>query len=158
MNNNMIYVTSASDHTLVINRPEIPLNKVWRKRGQKLPIDREQLTMAFYTLGVETLFRQGKLVTDDEIFLKDVGLMDEDGVKAVEPVSEETMKRMISVMPVSDFKVHLNKMTESQKQEFATYAVEHYKELKNDRIDLISKAVHKDIFKTIVNYKESQEE
>lgn len=158
MNNDMIYVTSASDQTLVIYYPDIPLSKTWTKRGQKQLVNRDQLILAYYHLGTETLFKQGLLITDDEAFLKEVGLMDEEGHKEVNPLNTDLMKRMISVMPVADVKEHLKKMTRAQIDEFGTYAIENYKDLKNDRIDLISKATGRDIFKCIVNLKASQED
>lgn len=40
---NMVYVTSASDRTLVVFIPELRLSKTWTKRGQKLPINRDDL-------------------------------------------------------------------------------------------------------------------
>ena len=43
MENNMVMVTSASDYTLVVNVPEIPLRKAWNKRGAKYPIERKLL-------------------------------------------------------------------------------------------------------------------
>ena len=46
MENNMVMVKSASDFTLVVNIPDIPLHRTWKKRGAQFPIDRKTLLQA----------------------------------------------------------------------------------------------------------------
>jgi hypothetical protein len=57
MENNTIFVRSASDYTVVVNVPHIPLQRVWQKKGAKYPFDRNVLIQAFYEPSVEALFR-----------------------------------------------------------------------------------------------------
>ena len=154
---NMIYVTSASDHTLVMFVPELQLSKTWNKKGQKYPIARETLVQAYYNPAVEYLFKQGLLTVEDEDFLKEVGLMTEDGKREVVLLTAELENRMIKLMPVADLKVQLKKLTQTQLIELAEYAVAHYQELKMDRIDLLTKATGKNILKSIENLKAAQE-
>lgn len=154
----MIYVTSASDHTLVMYIPELTLSKTWTKRGQRFPIPRETLIQAYYHLAVETMFKEGLLVVDDKEFLKAVGLMSEDGETEVVPLTEELEMRLIKHMPVADMKAHLAKLNHTQLTELAEFAIRHYKDLKLDRVDLLSKVTGKDILKSIENYKAAQEE
>lgn len=155
---NMIYVTSASDCTLVVFVPEVNLSKTWTKRGQRYPILRESLIQAYYHPSVEYLFKQGMLVTDDTEFLKTVGLMSEEGETEITPLTEELEIRMIKHMPLTDFKVNLAKLSRTQISELAEYAIQHYTDLKLDRAEILGKAAGKDILKAISNYKAAQED
>ena len=157
MENEMIFVTSASDYTIVINVPDMPLHRVWNKRGQKLPIGRMDLERAFYDPSVEYLFRQGTLITNDKTFLKDVGLMTEDEESEVFIVTESLLQRIIKLMPLTEVKQTLAKMSVAQRQELGEYAVRHYTDLKMDRTDLLSKATGKDILTAIKNLKAVEE-
>lgn len=157
MENNMIMVTSASDFTLVINVPEITLHKVWRKRGSKYPIDRKLLVQAYYDPSVESLFKSGMLTTNDVSFLKEVGLMEEDGTTEVVVLTEALLNRLVKVMPITEVKKELMKLSRTQLEELADYAVEHYTDLQMDRIELFSKATGKNLMKAIDHYKKAQE-
>ena len=157
MENEMIFVTSASDYTIVINVPDMPLHRVWNKRGQKLPISRLDLERAFYDPSVEYLFRQGMLITNDKTFLKDVGLMTENEESEVFIVTEPLLQRIIKLMPLTEVKQTLAKMSVAQRQELGEYAVRHYTDLKMDRTDLLSKATGKDILTAIKNLKAVEE-
>lgn len=154
---NVVYVTSASDHTLVVFVPELRLSKTWTKRGQKYPFNRDELIQAYYNPAVEALFKEGLLMTNDTEFLKAVGLMDEDGQTELVELTSDLLMRMIKLMPTTDLKVHLKKLSRSQLNELGEFAVFHYKDLKMDRIDILSKATGKDILKAIENYKASLE-
>jgi hypothetical protein len=159
MENNFVMVKSASDWQLVMNIPHLSLSRTWTKRGQQYPIDRSALVQAFYDPSVETLFREGALVCSDVEFLREVGLLDEDTQKSVVYELTDTMKtRLIKLMPLAEVKAELAKMTHTQIEELAEYAVFHYNELVMDRIDLLSKASGKNIMEAIKNYKAAQED
>lgn len=157
MENTMIMVTSASDFTLVVNVPEISLHKTWRKRGAKYPIDRKLLVQAYYDPAVENLFKSGMLTTNDTDFLKEVGLMEEDGTTQVVILTEALLNRLVKIMPVNEVKKELSKLSRTQLEELADYAVEHYTDLQMDRIDLFSKVTGKNLIKAIEHHKRAQE-
>ena len=157
MDNNIIMVTSASDFTLVVNIPDIPLHRTWKKRGAKYPIDRKVLLQAYYDPSVEALFREGMLTTNDVEFLKEVGLIEEDGTQNVVILTEALLTRLIRTMPVVEVKAELKKLSRTQLEELADYAVEHYTELQLDRIDILSAATGKNIMKAIEHYRKAQE-
>lgn len=157
MENNMIMVTSASDYTLVVNIPDIPLHRTWKKRGAKFPIDRKILLQAYYDPSVEALFAEGMLTTTDTEFLKEVGLMEDEGESTVVVLTEALLTRLIRTMPVVEVKKELQKLSRTQLEELADYAIEHYTELQMDRIDVLSKATGKNIMKAIEHYRRAQE-
>lgn len=157
MNNDMIMVKSASDFTIVVNVPDIPLHRTWKKRGSKYPIDRKLLLQAYYDPSVEYLFKEGMLTTDDVDFLKEVGLIEEDNTRVVVELTDALMVRLIKTMPAAEVKKELTKLSPSQLEELACYAVEHYTDLQMDRIDMLSAATGKNIMKAIEHYRKSQE-
>lgn len=157
MTNDMVYVKSASDFTLVVHVPEIPLSKTWTKRGQRLPINRDQLIVAYYRPSVEFLFRQGLLVTDDKEFLKAVGLMSEDEKLEVRELDETLLKRMIKLMPIEELKRQIKTLSKSQIDELVEYAIIHYQDLSMDRVDYLSALSGKNILKAIEAFKTEKE-
>ena len=157
MKENLISVVSASDSILVINIPELSLRRTWNKRGSKFLLDRETMEQAYFTLAVETLFKEGKLVTDDKQFLQDVGLMNEDEELQITLLTEQMMMRMIKNMPLFEFKKELEGLTRSQIASLADFAIAHYTDLAMDRVDLLTKASGKNILKSIENYKAAEE-
>jgi hypothetical protein len=116
------------------------------------------LVQAYYDPAVEALFKAGSLVVNDVDFLREVGLLDETTKKSVVYELTDTMKvRLIKTMPLSEVKKELGKMTQTQIEELADYAIVHYNELMMDRIDLLSQASGKKIMEAIKNYKAAQE-
>lgn len=157
MDEKMIFVTSQSDMTLVLNVPEIPMHKIWKKRGAKVPVDRIQLEQAFYDPSVEYLFRQGLLTTDDKTFLKDVGLMTEEEKPTVVVLTPALMMKMIKTMSLTELKSELKKLSTTQIEELGEFAIEHFEDLKMDRIEILKKATGKDILTSIANARAEQE-
>ena len=157
MENKMIMVKSASDYTLVVNIPDIPLHRTWKKRGAQFPIDRNLLLQAYYDPSVEALFKEGMLTTNDVEFLKEVGLIEEDGTEVVMVLTEQLMNRLIKVMPVAEVATTIKKLSRTQLEELAEYAIEHYTDLAMDRIDLLSKATGKNIMNAITHYRKGLE-
>lgn len=155
---NTVYVTSASNHIVVMHIPEMMISKTWTKRGQKYPFDFEQLVQAYYNPSVEYLFKEGLITTDNKDFLKQVGLMDEEEKSSVVELTEALLARLIKHMPVSELKKTLPTLSHTQLKELGEYAIEHYKDLDLGRVDILSKATGKDILKSIENYKKAQEE
>lgn len=158
MENNFVMVRSASDWTLVMDVPHLNLHRVWSKRGQKYPIERASLIQAYYRPAIEQLFREGSLITDDRDFLREVGLLDEEEQPIVYELTDNMKQRLIKLMPLVEVKSELAKMSRSQIEEVANYAIIHYQDLVMDRIDLISKVSGKDIMGAIRNYKAAMED
>lgn len=157
MTNNFVMVRSASDWTLVVNVPHLNLHRTWTKRGQQYPIERSVLLQAYYDSTVEGLFRDGSLVVDDRDFLREVGLLDDNEQPIIYELTDNIKNRIIKLMPLSEVKKELVKLSRAQLEELGDYAVLHYQDLAMDRIDLLSKATGRNILTSIKNYKDSME-
>ena len=126
MNNNFVMVRSASDWTLVVDVPHLNLHRTWTKRGQQYPIERSVLLQAYYDSAVEGLFNSGALITEDKEFLREVGLLDEEENPIVCELTDALKNRIIKLMPVSEVKKELVKLSNSQLEELGDYAINHY--------------------------------
>lgn len=155
---NMIKVRSASDFTLVINAPEIPLVKTWSKRGAIYPIDKDVLIQAYYSTSLEELVRKGLLIIEDKQFLIEVGLAEEENTVMAIELTPALKEKCISTMPVWELEQTLGKMSEYQISELAEYAIANHTKMKMDRIELLGKASHKNILKAIELHKAAQED
>lgn len=154
----MIKVRSASDATVVINSPETMLVKTWNKRNSFHLIARDVLLQSFYNSSLEYLVTKGLLVIEDKAFLMEVGLMENEQVPVVFELTEAIMKKCISVMPLWELEQTLRKLSSHQISDLADYAIQHYAELKMDRIELLGKASGKNILKAIELYRAAQED
>jgi uncharacterized protein YeeX (DUF496 family) len=158
MNNNFVMVRSASDWTLVVDVPHLNLHRVWTKRGQKYPIERDALIQAYYRPAVEALFREGALITDDKDFLREVGLLDEKDEPVVYELTDTMKQRIIKLMPVAEVKKEIAKMSQSQINEVVDYAIVNYTNLSMDRVELLSKVSGRNILDSIKIYRSAQED
>ena len=98
MENKFVAVKSASDWTLVMDVPHLNLHRVWTKRNQSYPIERQMLIQAYYEPSVEALFRDGSLVTTDKDFLREIGLLDEEENPVVYELTEAMKQRLIACL------------------------------------------------------------
>ena len=84
--------------------------------------------------------------------------MEDDGTTEVVPLTDAYLTRLIKTMPAAEVKKELSKLSHSQLEELADYAVAHYTELAMDRIDIFTKATGKNIMKAIEHYRRGQED
>ena len=152
----MVKVRSATDVTVSLFDPTIPLRKIWEKRGAIIPIERDKLIQAYYNSSLEDCLRNGTLVIDDKAFLYEVGFIADMG-DAI-PVFELTntvMEKFISTMPLWEVEKTLKQLSGQQISELAEYSISNHKNLRMDRIDLLTKYSGKNILKAIELYRAS---
>ena len=155
----MVKVRSATDVTVSLFDPTIPLRKTWEKRGAIIPIEREKLIQAFYNSSLEDCLRNGTLVIEDKSFLYEVGMIAEE--KAPLPSFEMTtalMNKLISTSPLWEVEKTLKQLSAAQITELAEYAITNHNNLKMDRINVLTKYSGKNILKAIELYRSSQED
>lgn len=154
----MIKVRSASDSTVVVSSPSTMMNKTWNKRNSFHLIPRDILMQTYYNSCLEKLVRKGILVIEDKQFLIEIGLMEDEQTSVVFELSEAILKKCISTMPLWELEQTIGKLSEHQINDLTTYAIQHYADLKMDRIEMLGKASHKNILKAIELYKAAQED
>ena len=137
---NTVIVKSAVKGNVSLYLPEFNLRVEWPRKGTKRTIDFEKLKTAMYEIGVERLFRSGILTIDNmeqkiALGLEEPGTTEPTQIKEL---TEAMMKRMLTVMPLRDFKIEIKKYSYEQLQELAQYAID------NELVDFDKNAVLKE--------------
>ena len=145
--NEKVMVTSMVGGT--ISAPSLE-HRVWNKKGQKLPVSKDVLREAIYDPGVEYMFKNGILYIDEMNFKIELGLESEGTTTptAVLPVDDKYLNRVLKLMPVSEMKASIDKMSITQKQELVDYASKQ-NDIQLDRLAIVSEKCNVDILKTI---------
>ena len=145
--NEKVMVTSMVGGTVSASSLE---HRVWNKKGQKLPVSKDVLREAIYEPGVEYMFKKGILYIEDMDFKIELGLESE-GAKAptdILPVDDKYLNRVLKLMPISEMKAAIDKMSIVQKQELVDYASKQ-NDIQLDRLAIVSEKCKVDILKTI---------
>lgn len=149
--NDKIYVKSMINGIVNISLPDLRFRKEWPRRGTRLPIDKNVLAEAIYDPGVENMLREGVLFIEDMNFKKEMGLEPQDATAPVNIIEldEKLCARVVRLMPISELKNLLSKLSATQKQSLADYAINHYTELAFDRVEILSEACGIDILRAV---------
>lgn len=145
--NDKVMVTSMIGGTISAASLE---HRVWNKKGQKLPVSKDVLREAIYEPGIEYMFKKGILYIDDMEMKIELGL-EAPGTTApteVLPVDDKYLNRVLKLMPISEMKAAIDKMSIVQKQELVDYASKQ-NDIQLDRLAIVSDKCNVDILKTI---------
>ena len=145
--NDKVMVTSMVGGTISASSLE---HRVWNKKGQKLPVSKDVLREAIYEPGVEYMFKNGILYIDDMELKIELGL-EAPGTETpteVLPVDDKYLNRVLKLMPVSEMKSTIDKMSIVQKQELVDYASKQ-NDIQLDRLAIVSEKCGVDVLKTI---------
>lgn len=145
--NDKVMVTSMVGGTVSASALE---HKVWNKKGQKLPVSKNVLREAIYEPGVEYMIKKGILYIEDMDFKIELGLESEGAKAPIEiiPVDDKYLNRVLRLMPVSEMKAAIDRMSIIQKQELVDYASKQ-NDIQLDRLAIVSDKCNVDILKTI---------
>lgn len=156
--NEKVIVTSMVSGRIGLVLPHMHINKVWPKKGTKLPIEKDILREAIYEPGVEYMFKQGLLYIEDMDFKIELGL-EEEGTKApknIVPMDEKYMIRVLKNMPITEMQMAIKGMNDNQKRELIDFASEQ-NDIQFDRMDVLKKLTGIDVVK-VIELKRSKEE
>ena len=145
--NEKVMVTSMVGGTISAASLE---HRVWNKKGQKLPVSKDVLREAIYEPGIEYMFKKGILYIDDMEMKIELGLEAPGTTTPTEvlPVDDKYLNRVLKLMPISEMKAAIDKMSIVQKQELVDYASKQ-NDIQLDRLAIVSDKCNVDILKTI---------
>lgn len=156
--NERVIVTSMVNGTVGITMPNSRIKKVWPKKGTKLPVEKDMLREAIYEPGVEYMFKKGILYIDDMDFKIELGL-EAEGTKVptdIIPVDDKYLNRVLKLMPLSEMKAAIGKMSDNQKKELLDFAVEQ-NDIQLDRLNILKELTGIDVLK-VIELKRQKEE
>ena len=145
--NEKVMITSVVGGTISAASLE---HRVWNKKGQKLPVSKDVLREAIYEPGIEYMFKKGILYIEDMDMKIELGL-ESPGATAptdILPVDDKYLNRVLKLMPISEMKAAIDKMSIVQKQELVDYASKQ-NDIQLDRLAIVSEKCNVDILKTI---------
>jgi hypothetical protein len=145
--NEKVMITSMVGGTISAASLE---HRVWNKKGQKLPVSKDVLREAIYEPGIEYMFKKGILYIDDMEMKIELGLEAPGTTTPTEvlPVDDKYLNRVLKLMPISEMKAAIDKMSIVQKQELVDYASKQ-NDIQLDRLAIVSDKCNVDILKTI---------
>lgn len=145
--NDKVMITSMVGGTISAASLE---HRVWNKKGQKLPVSKDVLREAIYEPGIEYMFKKGILYIDDMEMKIELGLEAPGTTTPTEvlPVDDKYLNRVLKLMPISEMKTAIDKMSIVQKQELVDYASKQ-NDIQLDRLAIVSDKCNVDILKTI---------
>lgn len=153
MENKQVVLTSTIDAYVGIDVPEVRLKRLWERKGAKKTIPLETLREALYDPSVEYLLRQGILYIDDldvkiELGLEDESARESDANLKIQKLKDEDINRLLTVVPIYDFKIKIKEYTKEQIQNIVKYAVDH--EITNfDKCEVLKELTGFDIIKSV---------
>lgn len=124
MENPNVFVKSMVSWPVQIIDNNYSINRVWDRKGARIPIPRDTFQALCYTPGVEYMLKQGMLVVEDEQILEDAGFVADNLPKVV--LTNEIMDEYLSSARQNwELKNFVKELTYEQRMEFANYAINH---------------------------------
>lgn len=156
--NERVMVTSMVSGRIGLVIPRMHVNKVFPKKGTKLPVEKDVLREAIYEPGVEYMFKEGLLYIEDMDFKIELGLEAEGTTKPenIIPIDEKYLTRVLKNMPIAEMKMAITKMNDNQKRELVDFASEQ-NDVSFDRMDVIKKLTGIDVIK-VIEFKRAKKE
>ena len=152
-----VFVVSTVNGNVGFSIPELRFKRVWQKKKARFPVPKDVLREAIFYPGVSYLFEKGILYIEDLDFKKEIGLEPYDAVKETIVLLEDKMiERMLTNMPIAEFRAEFKKLTDVQMKEVAQYAVDHAM-IDMNKAEIMKSLCGMDVLK-IYNLKKQNEE
>ena len=162
MENKQVELVSTIDAYVGIDVPDLHLKRLWERKGAKKSIPLDVLREAIYDPSVEYLLREGILYINDLDVKIELGLEEESAREPgaqlnVQLLKDEEMNRLLTVVPMYEFKEKIKALKKEQVQSLVDYAIEH--EITNfEKCEFLKELTGQDIIRTVqLNHDEKEE-
>ena len=153
-----IKVKNLVNGRIGITLPDLRLNVNWDRKGQTRMIDFDTLQEALYDYGTEYMFKEGMLGIEDMETKIALGLEPEGATEPqfIKVLDDDQMKRMMTVMPVFEFKKELETIPREQILNLVDYAIQNeYSDIK--KCDVLKEITGIDVISAIRLNREDKE-
>ena len=157
--NKKVKIISLTNGKVIIKNNELRIKRVWERKGAVKTIDFDVLEELIYDPGVEYMFTQGILDIEDLEVKKALGLEPEDATEPVNIIilTEKKMDRLMTVMPLSEFRNELNKVPMEQIRRLVEYCIaKEYTDF--EKCELLKKFTGVDVINAIKLNRQAKEE
>lgn len=153
-----IKVISAARGRCVINNRDLGIRRVWQSCGDAVLFTKEQIEGLMYDPAFSNMIQEGYLYIEDMEVKKEIGIEPEDAeTPTIILLNEKELLRYWKIMPLSQFKVEVKKLTKQQLTSLAEYAIKHGEDGTIDKANYLSTISGYNILKGIELEKQSQE-
>ena len=120
-----VKIKNLTGGQVVVINDDLKVRRTWERRGAVKTIDFDVLEELIYDPGVEYMFKQGILGIEDLEVKKALGLEPEDATEPVNIITfdDKKMDRLMTVMPLHEFKAEVEKAPIEQVRLLVEYAV-----------------------------------
>lgn len=151
MADNKIAIKSMINAQVGVNLREINRRFNWPRKGAVVKVSRDDFDVMFYDIGFTNMVKAGVLFIEDMELKKEIGLEPEDANAPVNLIelSDNYIKRLVTVMPINEFKTVIKGLSDAQHHEIAAYMVQNNSILSIDRINAMKEITGIDVMQGI---------
>lgn len=122
----MVMITNMVNGMVSVKDPATGVNKMWRKRGQTLPLPYESVENLLWQDGFMRLLESGILYIQNMKDKQDLGLEPQEAKEPTNIIalSELQMKNLMTTTPFTVFKTEIAKLPRIQVDNLIEYAVQ----------------------------------
>ena len=155
----MVIVTNMVDSRVGIADPSTGIRRRWEKRGQSLPIPFDALQNLLWQDGVRRMFTEGILYIQNMEDKKELGLEPQEATEPTNLIalSQLQMKELLTVKPISVFKVEISKLPDTQIDNLIDYAISE-RIVNAEKCAILKQVTGRDIIKAVARQQEIEEE
>lgn len=145
-----VRVYSNSDSPIVVVIPGVINERHWLGKGSSVALDKEVFEEAMYDQGFKYMIDHKMLYVTDLEVLKEVGVEDEDATEITKTkiLTDDQKKRMLTVMPMHEFKAALKDLSREEINSLVDYAIA-TKTVNMDKCALLKEKCGRDIMKIL---------
>lgn len=109
-----------------IDNGDLRISRRWPARGSYVTIDRDVLEELMYDPAFKNMIDEGYLYIEDLKLKKELGIeSDEATTSTIINLTDKELVRYWKIMPLSQFKVEVKRLTKVQLDSLADYAIKH---------------------------------
>lgn len=154
-----VKLISQNQGLLSVRIPDLHFAREWPNKGASVKVDRELLEDMMYDPGFKYMIDTGLLYIEDMEVKKELGIEPEDATEPVNIIvlSENDMRRMMTVMPIFEFTNKLKTLNYEQLLNLSDFAIRN--ELGDyQKCEAIKKVCGKDVLTAIRLNREDKED
>ena len=149
-------VTNTTNHSVLIQLPDIKFRRTWQK-DSSIKVDIEVLREAIYDTGFKAFIDEGVLFIEEKEIRVELGLEEEDAKKPfITILKPAQMTRLIKAATVYEFKSTLSEITKEQALSLVDMAISE-KSISMDKLMALKEKTGIDVVRAIELERQNEE-
>ena len=133
-----------------IDNGDLHISRRWPARGSYVMFDKDVLEELMYDQCFKNMVEEGYLYIEDMDAKKELGIEKEDATTpAIINLNDKELERYWKIMPLTQFKIEVKKLTKVQLDSLANYAIQHGDEGSIQKANYLTEISGRNILKGI---------